>query len=244
MHPHEVIYLEHDGKVLLVDANGIGPQRPGQTNSDESAEKLRFPTSSEVKEMKIEWEEKIRITITKEPSHVTVIKGYPKIPFPHDWAWKDDVFLRDDVEGIVREAVYRSIHRLVSKLIVYNSKDEILMAKVKRGHFRGYWTLPGGYMDHNEHPIEGCQRETLEEIGLNITTDGRPPFVTQKIFNQEGVSFVSFTYSAFWDGEISELSPLEEEIEEIDWFSLQTALKTSVSFFDSEAIRLFLDANK
>ncbi len=41
MHPPEVVYLEHDGKVLLVNAEGQGPQQPVQGRI-ENAEQLRF----------------------------------------------------------------------------------------------------------------------------------------------------------------------------------------------------------
>ena len=30
------------------------------------------------------------------------------------------------------------------------------MGKIERGHFVGHWTLPGGYMDHDEHPAVGA----------------------------------------------------------------------------------------
>ena len=33
-HPTSVLYLEHDGKVLLVDSEGNGPQKPVQNRAD------------------------------------------------------------------------------------------------------------------------------------------------------------------------------------------------------------------
>ena len=44
--------------------------------------------------------------------------------------------------------------------------------------------------------------ETLEELGLTITLDDIEPVVTQNIFNDEGISFVSFTYRAMWNGDV------------------------------------------
>ena len=88
------------------------------------------------------------------------------------------------------------------------------MAKVKRGHFTGFWTLPGGYMDHDEHPTTGCVRETLEELGIEIVLDETPPTITQQIFNDEGISFVSFTYQSTWNGDIEDMNLLTEEISE------------------------------
>ena len=124
---------------------------------------------------------------------VRVIKGYPKIQWPKDWAWKDNLISDNCVHPVAREAIYRSVHRLVSKVVIRNDQNEILMAKVKRGHFTGFWTLPGGYMDHDEHPTTGCVRETLEELGIDIVLDESPPTITQQIFNDEG-NIICFLY--------------------------------------------------
>ena len=187
--------------------------------------------------MDIKFEQKRTIIIKFDGIKYEVIKAYPKISWPKDWAWKDNVFTDNLIHPIVRESIYRSIHRLVSKVIIRNSMGEILLAKVKRGHFSGYWSLPGGYMDHDEHPSIGCVRETLEELGIDITLDQSTPVITQKIFNDDGISFVSFTYQSLWEGDISELRLQSEEIEEAKWFTLDDAKRIAVSYFDSEALK-------
>ena len=146
----------------------------------------------------------------------------------------------NSVHPVARESIYRSVHRLVSKVIIRNDSGQVLLAKVKRGHFTGFWTLPGGYMDHDEHPSIGCVRETMEELGINIQLNDIKPVITQKIFNDEGISFVSFTYQATWNGDISELALQTEEIEEALWFSPDQALENAVSFFDSQALQAAL----
>ena len=236
-HPKTVVYLEHDGKVLLVDVEGNGPMKPVNGRILETESILRFPTVAEVDEMDIKFEQKRTISIKFDGIKYEVIKAYPKISWPKDWAWKDNVFTDNLIHPIVRESIYRSIHRLVSKVIIRNSMGEILLAKVKRGHFSGYWSLPGGYMDHDEHPSIGCVRETLEELGIDITLDQSTPVITQKIFNDDGISFVSFTYQSLWEGDISELRLQSEEIEEAKWFTLDDAKRIAVSYFDSEALK-------
>ncbi len=235
-HPETVVYLEHDGKVLLVNDNGEGPQLPIK-GRQEQGEIIRFPTISEVANHGFDYEQKIAIRIVFGNQVVRVIKGYPKVEWPKDWAWKDNLISDNCVHPVAREAVYRSVHRLVSKVVIKNDKNEILMAKVKRGHFTGFWTLPGGYMDHDEHPTTGCVRETLEELGIEIVLDENPPTITQQIFNDEGISFVSFTYQATWSGEIAEMNLLTEEISEAAWFNKNQAIDNAVSYFDLEAIR-------
>ena len=238
-HPDVVVYLEHDGKVLLVDQQGNGPLKPikGRVANQEI---LRFPTIEEVTSRGIEYESKMTIRIVFGNQVIKVIKAYPKISWPKDWAWKDCVISDNSVHPVVRESIYRSIHRLVSKVIIRNDSNQILLAKVKRGHFTGFWTLPGGYMDHDEHPSIGCVRETMEELGIDIKLNDIKPVITQNIFNDEGISFVSFTYQATWNGDINQLTLQTEEIEEASWFSPDEALENAVSFFDSQALKATL----
>ena len=230
-HPTSVLYLEHDGKVLLVDSEGNGPQKPVLNRSGST--KYRFPTREEVEIMGLEWDEKNRFDILG----FEVIKAHPIIEWPKEWAWKDDCISDDCVHPIARESIYRSIHRLVSKVMVLNPKGDVLMGKIERGHFVGHWTLPGGYMDHDEHPAVGCVRETLEEMGIDIELSEDAPIITQRIFTNEGISFVSFTYRANWDGDNSEIKLKENEISEFAWLTPEEAMSRAVSGFDAAALR-------
>ena len=230
-HPLSVLYLEHDGKVLLVDSNGNGPQKPVMNNTGNT--KFRFPTESEVTAMGIQWDVKNKFNILG----FEVSKAHPEVEWPEHWAWKDECISDDAVHPIAREAIYRSIHRLVSKVMVLNSHGEVLMGKIERGHFVGHWTLPGGYMDHDEHPAVGCVRETLEEMGIEIELNDDSPIITQRIFTNEGISFVSFTYQANWDGDDSQIKLKENEISQFEWLSPAEAISRAVSGFDVAALR-------
>jgi ADP-ribose pyrophosphatase YjhB (NUDIX family) len=234
-HPDTVVHLEHDGQVLLVNEQGEGPQLPVQGRM-ETSPLLRLPTPLEVQSMSIEWQKKRMTNIDFAGSVVSVLKGYPKIDWPEHWALKDDIIADNSVHPIAREAIYRSLHRLVSKVMITNSKGQVLMGKVERGHFRGSWTLPGGYMDHDEHPEVGCVRETLEELGLDIVLLSDEPMITQQIFSSRGISFVSFTYRSKWNGDLSELVLQSEEISEAAWFYPNEASSKAVSHFDVKAL--------
>jgi len=231
-HPHSVLYLEHDGKVLLVDFEGNGPQLPVMNSTGDT--NYRFPTVPEVERMGIDWEVKNTFKILD----FNVIKAHPMIEWPENWAWKDECISDDAVHPIARESIYRSIHRLVSKALVINPQGEVLMGKVERGHFVGSWTLPGGYMDHDEHPAIGCVRETLEEMGIDIELNDDAPLITQRIFTDDGISFVSFTYRAEWNGNDSQIKLKENEIADFAWLTAKEALSRAVSGFDIAALRL------
>jgi len=230
-HPSTVIYLEHDGKVLLVNSQGDGPCIPTMNNKGET--KYRFPTESEVNLMNINWDVKNRFQILG----FNVIKAHPLIEWPEKWAWKDECISDDEVHPIAREAIYRSLHRLVSKVMITNREGKVLMGKIERGHFVGNWTLPGGYMDHDEDPRIGCIRETFEEMGIDIELTNDAPIITQRIFTNEGISFVSLTYRSNWDGSDSEIKLKENEIEDYAWFTKSEALKNAISGFDIEALK-------
>jgi ADP-ribose pyrophosphatase YjhB (NUDIX family) len=225
------MYLEHDGKVMLVNSEGDGPQVPVMNSTGET--KYRFPTSTEVRAMGIEWDEKNIFDILG----IRVTKAHPLVEWPEHWAWKDDCISDDAVHPIARESIYRSIHRLVSKVMILNSEGKVLMGKIERGHFVGHWTLPGGYMDHDEHPAIGCVRETVEEMGIDIELSDDEPIVTQRIFTDEGISFVSFTYKAEWLGDNSQIKLKENEISDYAWLTPKDAISTAVSGFDAAALR-------
>ena len=234
MHPEVVLHLEHDGKLLLVDENGSGPVIPikGRAATETL---MRLPSAAEAQALGIEWREKLSYRI----GSTEVIRAHPEISWPEHWAWKDDAISDDAVHPIARESVYRSLHRLVSKLIIQDKQGRILLGKVLRGAFSGSWTLPGGYMDHNEHPRTGAIRETFEELGLSLELpDGANEWcqVSQNIFSDEGLSFVSFTYSLTVDSDDIEVNLKSDEIEDSAWFTLEEALRISPSWFDKTAI--------
>ena len=229
------LYLEHDGKVLLVDLDGNGPQDTVMGRVGEIL--LRLPTVGEVQSMGIQWTERRTNRIQFENETHEVIYALPEIEWPEKWTWKDKLISDGCVHPLARECVYRSMHRVVAKVILVNSNHEIAMAKVKRGFFTGHWTLPGGFVDYAEHPVEGAVREVKEELGLKVNIDPNDIIqIAERIFTSEGIQFLSFTYKCKVDGEVA-FNPKADEIEEARWFSMDQALANAASLFDVEALR-------
>ena len=178
----------------------------------------------------------------------SVIVATPDINWPEHWAWKDAVISDSAVDPVARESVYRTLHRVVSKVVITNPEGMILMAKVTRGFFTGCWTLPGGFVDYGEHPRKGAEREALEELGINISIadpkgeSGEPvegddgALVQEAIFQQDGINWISFTYRCQADVAAEDIVPKDDEIEEARWFTKEEALSNAVSLFDIEAI--------
>ena len=238
-HPALVVHLEHDGKVLLVDAQGNGPMA-AERGRMAPAPSLRLPTPQEIEAMGITYSESRHVDHGDITSGVTVLKAYPHVPWPASWPWKDDLISDNAVHPVARESVYRSLHRVVSKVIVVNADGDVLMGRVARGHFVGHWTLPGGYLDHDEHPSAGCVREAFEEFGLRISLNSSPPVVTQRIFDRRGLSFLSFTYmSTVTEGQ--DIQVETSEIAEGAWIPAVEAYDTAVSYFDKAALKAHLE---
>ena len=230
------IYLEHDGKVLLVDLDGNGPQ--DAVMGREGKVTLRLPTVDEVENMGIRWTERRINRIQFDGVTHEVIYALPEIEWPEHWTWKDKLVSDGCVHPLARECVYRSMHRVVAKVILINSQNEIAMAKVKRGFFSGHWTLPGGFVDYAEHPVEGAVREVKEELGVSVEIDENDIVqIAERIFTSEGIQFLSFTYKCYIDGDV-QFNPKADEIEEARWFSMQQALANAASLFDVEALRM------
>jgi ADP-ribose pyrophosphatase YjhB (NUDIX family) len=248
----EYVHLEHDGKLLLVNLDGRGPVKPqmGRTQS-ENGFSIRLPSITEVASMGIEWKLRRTNRIRLDSDEFVVNYGIPDIAWPEDWAWKDSVISDSAVDPLARESVYRTIHRVVSKVVIRNSNREVLMAKVSRGFFTGCWTLPGGFVDYGEHPKDAAIREAFEELGVeiqipaanasNLETDNEDGAIVQtKIFNDEGITWVSFTYKCESDLIGQKIYPKDDEIEEARWFSKEEAMRVAVSEFDIEAINAYL----
>ena len=250
----QFLHLEHDGKLLLVDLDGNGPAIPKMGRSiSENCFNIRLPTPEEVSSMGITWKLRRVNRIRLDSQDYIVNYGIPEIPWPENWAWKDSTISDSAVDPLARESVYRTIHRVVSKVVIVNSREEVLMAKVSRGFFTGCWTLPGGFVDYGEHPREAAVREALEELGVAIEipdpinsidkNDGSEDgaIVQAKIFNDEGINWVSFTYKCKADLEGQEISPKDDEIEEARWFTKEEAIRVAVSEFDIDAIKSHLE---
>src|SRR5437773_7124074 len=92
-------------------------------------------------------------------------------PHPEEWMGRDSVFERTDIDPLVKRAIYTTMIRCVSEVIL-SKGPRVLMVKAVRGYSKGYWNIPGGFMDYGEGPEAGAEREAMEEIGTEVALDG------------------------------------------------------------------------
>ena len=54
-------------------------------------------------------------------------------------------------------------------LVLFNSKDEILLTKRARDPFKDWWDVPGGFVEPGESLEQAVERELKEETGLSVS---------------------------------------------------------------------------
>src|SRR5437867_6174905 len=133
----ENLYVETDGQVYLVRDRG----------------RYRFPYAGE------------RLPFRTEPNGVIdfgsdrIVRQKPLIDHhPDEWLGRDAIFERSDVDPLVKRAIYTTMIRCVSEVIL-SKGPRVLMVKAVRGFSKGYWNVPGVFMDYGESPEVGVERE-------------------------------------------------------------------------------------
>jgi 8-oxo-dGTP diphosphatase len=62
------------------------------------------------------------------------------------------------------------VTRVAAYAVCVDDEQRILLCRIAPGYtvgFDGWWTLPGGGLDHGEDPSAGALRELTEETGLS-----------------------------------------------------------------------------
>ena len=65
---------------------------------------------------------------------------------------------------------WRNAKPCAGALVIRNGK--VLLVRRRIEPFRGYWDIPGGFCEADEHPAETALREVREETGLEVELTG------------------------------------------------------------------------
>lgn len=197
--PQEHVYAETDGQVYLIRDGGI----------------LRFPRSDEPLPFPT------RPAGSMDFGTDRVHKVKPILDrHPTEWLGRDGIFDRDDVDGLVKRAIYATTVRCVSEVVV-SKGPRVLMVKARRGFSQGFWNIPGGFMDYGESPEAGVRREAEEELGVPVVLEG--PLNTYLAgFPGKPSYTLGFVYTGHVESESFRLK--SDEIEAFDWFTVDKGL--------------------
>lgn len=120
------------------------------------------------------------------------------------------------------ELVPEGSYIVVVLIFIQNSKGEFLLQKRSKRK-NGLWATTGGHPKSGEDSIQGILTEVKEEIGIDLNSN--------KIVKYYGGS--SEKERVFWDDyyikmDIDDIEKLElqkEEVEKVDWFSIDEMKK-------------------
>ncbi len=105
---------------------------------------------------------------------------------------------------------------------------QVLLARRAHEPRRGYWDLPGGFLNETEDPVDGLRREFREETGLHIE-----PVELMRIDIEPyaGRHVFSVTWIVSGEGE----PVAADDVEELRWFP-RTALPAEMAFPGQEDV--------
>jgi ADP-ribose pyrophosphatase YjhB (NUDIX family) len=118
---------------------------------------------------------------------------------------------------------YRSASPGVSALITMN--HQVLLARRAHDPWKGWWYLPGGFLEPWEHPTEGVRREVQEETGLEVRPTNLLSIVVDR-YGPHGDYLLNLFYAV--EIERGELRT-SGEVAELGWFRGE-ALPDQIAF--------------
>jgi 8-oxo-dGTP diphosphatase len=101
-------------------------------------------------------------------------------------------------------------------IVITNPAGKVLMIKRWGKHGQGTWSVPGGWADPGEDPVESACREALEEVGLEIDPSQVDFLGYTHNMYPEGIEDVCLWFRArSWAGEPTICEP--EKIKALEW---------------------------
>lgn len=114
----------------------------------------------------------------------------------------------------------RSKRASSANVIIENSRGELLVVKA---NYKDYWSLPGGWIDEGESPLQAALREVSEEIGVVLH---REDLELEAVINRvseytQTYLFIFIVVNNTTDYILDELTLQPSEIEAVKYVSRQ-----------------------
>jgi len=86
-----------------------------------------------------------------------------------------------------------------TSIIIMNESNEILIGKRKGSHGEGFYSVPGGHVEHNEKVLDACYRELEEETGITRELIDSIKFVdfSEDFFPEEDKHYITMYYAVY-----------------------------------------------
>lgn len=117
--------------------------------------------------------------------------------------------------------VYRNPVPTASALFI--KEGDIFLVKRAIDPKKGFWDLPGGFIEEGEHPEDGLRREIREELGVEITI-GKFFDIVMDWYEFQRDKFSTLNLYYFATLKKVKITP-GDDISEATWFSLKNPPK-------------------
>jgi ADP-ribose pyrophosphatase YjhB (NUDIX family) len=116
--------------------------------------------------------------------------------------------------------------------------DQRRVLLIRRGSepYKGFWDIPGGFLENGEHPASGARREMLEETGLQVELS--EDFGVYMDRYGDNLSTLSFCYLARVTGGTAKAA---SDAADLAWFAIDQ-LPSDIAFnWQAQALRSLVE---
>ena len=101
--------------------------------------------------------------------------------------------------------------------VCVDDEGRVLLSRRGVDPSKGMWDFPGGFLDEEEHPLEGIRRELKEEAGVEVEPI---EFLGVWLERYDGDGSPQVTLNTYWTARIVEGNPeAADDVAELRWFA-------------------------
>jgi len=123
----------------------------------------------------------------------------------------------------------------VQGLLVRDGK--VLIGRRKIDPRKGFWDLPGGFLEEGESPLDGLRREFLEETGLEVEP---VEWVGAFVDPYDSAYVLGLTWIVRGEGE----PVAADDVEELAWFGPDELPAEMAFASQNDVLRLWADRER
>jgi 8-oxo-dGTP diphosphatase len=113
------------------------------------------------------------------------------------------------------------------------NESQVLLSQRAGEPFRGFWDIPGGFLEAGEDPLDGAKREVQEETGLEVVLLG-PTAVYIGRYGSTG----DYTLNLYYRATVVSGEPRPaDDVTDLRWFSVDVLPENLAFEHERELLR-------